>query len=159
MANGKVDSGMMSDREINLLAKQLGVPNFVGALADDQLGYLCGYAAWGSVINYQSSGEGGTHWVGVCGRADKHSVLVFDSLGFPPDDRIEELDYQMTYNDHRVQSDHSSVCGLYALLFCRHIGMGGTWSKWMALWDTQHDEVGRDRNDQKVVRMLNSLLA
>ena len=111
----------LSNTELDAMAEKLNIPNYLGAVPDDQLQIRPGCCG---IVNYQSTGEPGSHWVGwwFDDYDDFEMLYVFDSLGFPPDDVVEraakKYATQVVFTDEPVQSSHSSVCGLYALLFC-----------------------------------------
>ena len=70
-------------------------------------------------MNYQSSGEPGSHWTAL--RRFDGTIYHFDSLGFPPDEKVEqyleESSLELESEPIRLQRDESHYCGHYCLLF------------------------------------------
>lgn len=73
----------------------------------------------GCIINYQSTGEAGSHWIAL--RRFGGTLYHFDSLGFPPDEKVEEYltdtGLELASEPIRLQRDESHYCGHYCLLF------------------------------------------
>lgn len=82
------------------------------------------------VINTKPSNHPGEHWVCVV-KTENNTGIYFDSFGFPPynlpeiglilDDCTEWI-----FNDIRLQSTFSTVCGQYCIFFLTHFARGLT---------------------------------
>lgn len=102
--------------EVNTLAKELKIKNYLGAFPDDISIELPQTARF--VMNYQGSDEGGSHWYGVIRKGKE--AFVYDSLGAPPDDRLLSLlrknkVTKVHYSTKRTQRDDDNVCGVLAV--------------------------------------------
>lgn len=80
------------------------------------------------VVNTQDSKREGLHWVAVM-KTENRLGVYFDSFGYPPLPEIGELfdnciDYQ--FNDTRLQSSLSTVCGQYVIFALTHLARGFT---------------------------------
>ena len=69
------------------------------------------------VINLDAFPSGGSHWVALfCD--EKGQQFYFDTAGLPPPEQLNRiLDGNVIYSSNRMQSDCSSVCGEYCILF------------------------------------------
>lgn len=94
------------------------------------------------ILNHSDCQDPGTHWLGctIVDEGDAGKVAIwFDSYGLPPDNPLENRamnhdvddphflkwfqDLGVTdvrYNEHRLQSDFSDVCGLYSVYFLKY---------------------------------------
>ena len=111
----------MTNDDIDRLAEELGVKHYAGCWPDDQLPLL--EDKEGCILNYQSTGEPGSHWTAL--RRYGNTIYHFDSLGFPPDEHVEELldktGMELETEPIRLQRDESHYCGHYCLLFLRSV--------------------------------------
>ena len=104
--------------------------NYIGTYAIDMLPRLMKYNyPVIMVINLDDSSKGGSHWVALAIGLDGRS-LYFDSFGrTPPKLILEYMKYYsryQAYNDARLQSVISNVCGFYVIFFslCMDRGLG-----------------------------------
>lgn len=80
------------------------------------------------VINTKPHTHPGEHWVAIVKTADRKGIY-FDSYGNPPFN-MEEIGLVLdtcddwTYNETRLQSSYSAVCGQYCIFFLTHIARG-----------------------------------
>jgi hypothetical protein len=103
------------------------------------------------VINTDDSHLPGTHWVAVY-FPQVNCVEYFDSYGLPPleDDIIDFMrrNAQTTqFNNVKLQSNDSMVCGQYCVYFLHHRSLGHSLEHLVTYFDRDSS-----RNDQKVDR-------
>lgn len=76
------------------------------------------------IVNLQSDKEDGSHWVGVC--IKNKIAYVFDSLGDPPDDKLQNYlkkrKLKIVHNPFKFQQDKSALCGWFAMYFIIQVG-------------------------------------
>jgi hypothetical protein len=83
-----------------------------------------------AIINTAPSSSEGEHWIALYHGPDK-TVELFDSLGSvsihqaPVESLLQSVGSNIVHNQQRLQSDCSSVCGEYCILYlyCRLSGM------------------------------------
>lgn len=107
-----------------------------------------------AVCNTSPSDTLGTHWVVVCIDSCRRGEF-FDSLGMPPHtyglERSMDNVKTWVYNDKKLQSDTSVVCGFYAIAFCRAKLLGIDMQTFVSLFSTR-DYHG---NDDLIYRNIN----
>lgn len=115
------------------------------------------------VLNYQSSYESGSHYYAI--RVIGKNMIVFDSLGFPPDQPI--IDYckvnklKIITNKQRIQSDKSHYCGHYCLLFLKnvrgdcHTQLALEIDKFYKNFNLKETPTALKANDQKIKDLIN----
>ena len=79
------------------------------------------------IINLQTSGEGGSHW--VCARAlDDGRAFYFDSYGGRPDDRVlamlKRTSPRIMSNSSQYQKKETGTCGHFCVLVLRLLAEG-----------------------------------
>lgn len=118
----------MNSLEIQECLAKLPVRN-VGVYAADKLPHRISPST-AIVVNTEPHNEDGEHWVAFYLNG-KGVIEYFDSYGQPPylpfyQGFLRRNARRYLYNEHRLQSDTSQVCGHYCLvyLYCRsHYGL------------------------------------
>ena len=82
------------------------------------------------VVNTKPQDHKGEHWVAIVKTEDRKGIY-FDSFGMPPYNLPEVGDVlenctEWTFNNTRLQSSFSTVCGQYVLFFLTHYARGFT---------------------------------
>ena len=112
--------------------------------------YPCGF-----VTNTDPSHQPGTHWVAFY-FVSKEEGEFFDSYGYPPNhykgsfkDFLDKHSYDWNFNDRKLQSNWSDVCGQYCIFYPGHRARGFSMNKIVQLF-------GNDTalNDAKVSRFV-----
>ena len=119
----------MNTLDIEKYLSKLPVQNF-GVYAADQLPHYISPST-AIIVNTDPHNENGTHWVAFYLNRNGGLIEFFDSYGQPPhlqfyQGLLRRNARRYLYNEHRLQSDNTLVCGHYCLvyLFCRtHYGM------------------------------------
>jgi hypothetical protein len=98
-----------------------GVVGFRGTVPVDQIPRKLGEGE-SVIINLQTSGEGGSHW--VCAKAlDDGRALYFDSYGGRPDDRVlamlKRTSPKVVTNTSQYQKKETGTCGHFCVLVLR----------------------------------------
>ena len=105
------------------------------------------------IVNTDDHTKSGTHWVAIY--IDKCSnALYFDSFGLPPfvPDHINRLRKnckKIRWNNVRLQSDFSDVCGQYCIMFLRYMSEGLGYHKFI-----ENFSENLDKNDEIVRRYV-----
>ena len=109
-----------------ILRLMQGTPNFIGCFAEDQLDFtLTSFPAY-MIVNVDHSSLPGSHWIGLM--VNRESIEVFDPLGFDifnwsrvPCTLLSFVHHFSTHRKliihQRIQPDHSTLCGFYAMFF------------------------------------------
>lgn len=113
----------MNTIEIENYLSKLSVQN-VGVYAADQLPHRISPST-AMVVNTDPHNEDGTHWVAfyLDGEVESRGVIeFFDSYGQPPhlyfyQGFLRRNARRYLYNEHRLQSDNTQVCGHYCLVY------------------------------------------
>lgn len=104
--------------------------NVIGVYAADRLPRSDCHYPCGLIVNTDIHSKPGKHWCAfyleTSGKVD-----FFDSYGFDTGYYNQSWKYwvrnrSVTYNNIRIQSDYSDVCGLYCLYFLRQRLLGQT---------------------------------
>ena len=66
--------------------------------------------------NYILNLNGTSHW---CGLIVGEPSVYFDSFGFPPDQKIEDMMDKYIYNPYDIQALPSSSCGYFVIAFLK----------------------------------------
>jgi len=74
------------------------------------------------VCNTDNSNQPGTHWVAIY-FSELGKCEYFDSYGLPPlfsdvTQKLLKIDQTFTYNEKRLQSFQTNVCGTYSIIYC-----------------------------------------
>lgn len=132
----------------------------VGVYAADCLPYRISPST-AIVVNTDPHNEDGTHWVAfyLDGEEEGKGIIeYFDSFGQPPhfqfyQEFLRRNGRRYIYNDHRLQSDNSMVCGLYCLVYLylrthHHPPLGVKMTDFVQLFDfssTAHNDAMIER--------------
>ena len=115
---------------------------FVGVFAADELPKLNTFPC-GFVANTDPSTEPGTPWVAFY-FPSREKGEFFDSYGYPPG-YYGFKSYEIeTWNQHKLQSSWSNVCGQYCIFYLYHKSRGYSMSKIVNLF-TDNTSIN-DRN-------------
>ena len=101
---------------------------FCGVFAADQLPETVDTFPCGFVANTDPSTEPGTHWVSFY-FPSRDKGEFFDSYGYPPEHYGFKLYEIETWNDRKLQSSWSQVCGQYCIFYLYHKSRGYSMSK------------------------------
>jgi Adenovirus endoprotease len=102
---------------------------YLGTFASDQLPFQVFKYPCALIVNTDPSYKPGRHWVALYFDSDRHCDF-FDSFGFYPITPsvltfITNNSIKLRYNNMKLQSVCSTVCGLYCIQFlyrrCRYI--------------------------------------
>jgi len=114
MRAGKL-SNELTDADIDNLAKQFKIPNFLGCFIRDETPKL--KVGQSCIINL----NGRSHWTSLIRLPD--GFFYFDSFGVIGPKNLETIDYIYTETD--LQKMCSSACGFYCLGFLLSMNRGG----------------------------------
>lgn len=122
---------MISDRELEVAARDLNIPRFRGVYSKDLLPKFPkpGYYIVNMENSVNSSGKPlpGTHWVLVDSYPDK--TYYIDAFGvFPPTEIVTHFRAPLIYNSKQVQDLNSDLCGFYCLYFAFQHASGRPYS-------------------------------
>ena len=113
--NKIIDAGASSERDLKLLAKELGIKlNFVGSIFDIKSLKPGNYILLISPSKKIRNG----HWVAL--RVLKKSCKYFDSYAMPPPRVLEDNCKNLSWNKIQVQDLRSSHCGLFCIYWLKH---------------------------------------
>lgn len=117
----------MNDRKIHrILTRNLTtLPNFLGVFPCNSLPEIRQYPC-GFVLNLDSEGEKGSHWVGVF-MPQPQFIWYFDSYGFGPNECVLDSLGNFTKfvrNAYMFQTRKSTCCGFYACYFIYKCSLG-----------------------------------
>ena len=101
---------------------------FCGVFAADQIPKTIDTFPCGFVANTDPSTEPGTHWVCFYFPSGGKTEF-FDSYGHPPDHYGFKLHDIETWNNRKLQSSLSEVCGQYCIFYLYHKSRGYSMSK------------------------------
>ena len=75
------------------------------------------------IVNLDTVGGKGTHWVSYFNSPAEKYVEYFDSFGLPPPDEVKKYlftsEKQIIYNTAELQSRDSELCGYYCIYYIR----------------------------------------
>jgi hypothetical protein len=150
----------LSNVELSKLAELLQIP-IRGVFADDQLPDKIKVNE-GGIVNLQHQDQPGTHWVAYFNsNNDYKKVYAYDSLGFPPDERLEPYlktaqnrgkKKQLEYFEYPTQPDESTLCGYYALYFLDMMFKGNSFNDTICSLKTNPADI--HLNDKIVITYL-----
>ena len=104
-----------------------------GVFAADQLPKTIATFPCGFVANTDPSTEPGTHWISFYFPSPESLVFtfphLFDSYGHPPEHYGFKLYAIETWNNRKLQSSWSQVCGQYCIFYLYHKSRGYSMSK------------------------------
>lgn len=129
---------------------------FCGVFPCDKLPQTIGKWPCGFVANTDPSSEPGTHWVAFYFPSE-HKGEFFDSYGQPPDryrdsfgDFLKEHAYDWTFNERKLQSAWTDVCGHYCIFYLSHRARGHSMNKIVQLFT--NDTMLNDTNVARFVK-------
>ena len=104
----------------------------VGVFAADSLPVHLPNQPFGLIVNTDRSFNPGRHWCAIYSDAHRH-MEFFDSYGRVPEENsvfisrwLDNKAKTQDYNRRLLQSNQSTVCGLYCLLYLRQRLCGGS---------------------------------
>ena len=112
----------MDTNEINTIVKSLGISNFLGVFAVNELIFIPSKSTGTLIFNTEPAQENGQHWIAIC--INKASVFYFDSLNtdfylsayviiF-----LQRLRKNVFFSNIQIQTEKSDNCGIHCLVFC-----------------------------------------
>ena len=112
----------MDSNEINKFAQTLGLGDFIGVFAVDELTLIPKSRTGLLIFNTDTSQNIGQHWIALC--ITKNNIYYFDSLSceFYHSKHFKEymkfIKKKFTWNTIQIQHDLSDKCGIHSLVFC-----------------------------------------
>ena len=100
---------------INNVLKNL--KNFEGCYSKDQIPLIENNKSL--IFNLENSYQTGSHWVGLS--RQNNNIFIFDSFGIGDiPNKLYKIykNYNIIENIYRIQDIHSSLCGMFCVLFC-----------------------------------------
>ena len=126
---------------------------YLGTFARDQLPSIIKYPAC-FIFNNQSSDQYGEHWVALFINKKRHAEF-FDSFGNEPkyynlDKYLQKFskNYKI-FNTLAIQSNDSTFCGYYCILFCLFKTRGYSMNKFLSFFK---DTVSNDKLLKKLTK-------
>jgi hypothetical protein len=112
----------MDTNEINTIVKSLGISNFLGVFAVNELIFIPSKSTGTLIFNTEPAQENGQHWIAIS--INKASVFYFDSLNtdfylsayviiF-----LQRLRKNVFFSNIQIQTEKSDNCGIHCLVFC-----------------------------------------
>ena len=114
-------TGLMTNVELDRLARRMRVPYFRGVFMRDALPNEGVRRNESGIVNLDNSSGPGTHWVAYAKRGDR--AMYFDSFGNlpPPNELVRYLGghvvTRIEYNRTPHQTYDQSICGQLCLQF------------------------------------------
>jgi hypothetical protein len=122
----------------------------IGVFASDTLPRRQTNRVYGLIVNTDPHNKSGQHWCAIYSDASGNKEF-FDSYGRPPEKNSIDIQTWISaradaihYNKSQLQSENSSVCGLYCLLYLRQRLMGLTLQQFLEQFDRYHLEANDD---------------
>ena len=150
--NSKCDYHKMYTHEIQyVLDHGIWVKNLQAKVcAKDQLPRQKPNHVKAYIINTEKSNKSGEHWVAVIFN-NNGKVLYFDSYGLPPlhteiINFLNNHSLSWRYNQQRLQSLQSKVCGLYCIFILDAAARGHNIQKYLQQTFLSTDHHRNDRN-------------
>ena len=112
---------------------------FCGVFPADELPIIDTFPC-GLVANTDPSNKPGTHWLAFYFPSSQKGEF-FDSYGYPPKHYGEFFEsYKISeWNNHRLQSSWSEVCGQYCIFYLYHSSRGYSMNKIVNLFSSNAD--------------------
>lgn len=117
--------------------------NVVGVYAADQLPVKTMQRPYGFIANTDIHLMQGHHWCAFF--HDGYDLEFFDSYGRSPERNsvyfkqwLNKRSSSVRVNKHQIQSDSSSVCGLYCILYLRNRLLGQTMTDFIDHFDSSN---------------------
>lgn len=108
------------------------------------------------VVNTDDSTLPGTHWVAIYVSKNGKTYQYFDSYGLPPliENHFDFLkDRNIKFNQKRLQSDTTKVCGQYCLAFLNARMNGVTMKSFLSSFSKN-----TKKNDTKIKKHIGKML-
>lgn len=128
----------------------------IGVFAADRLPSALPQTPFGFIVNTDIHSKPGVHWCAFFSDASGRFEF-FDSYGRPPGinshyfKRWIEIKAKTVHTNHiQIQSDNSTLCGLYSILFLRQRLAGYTFQQFL----NRFDAVSLYSNDYYVADMM-----
>ena len=112
----------MDSNEINTIVRQIGITNFLGVFAVNELILIPPKTEGILIFNTEPAQENGQHWIAIC--INKTNVFYYDSLNsdFYLSEHLvhffQQIRKTVFLNDVQIQTDKSDNCGVHCLVFC-----------------------------------------
>ena len=112
----------MDTNEINTIVIDLGISNFLGVFAVNELIFIPPKSRGTLIFNTEPANENGQHWIAIC--INKTSVFYYDSLNtdFYLSAYVVKLFQRLRKNVFlskiQIQTEKSNNCGIHCLVFC-----------------------------------------
>ena len=112
----------MDTNEINTIVKSLGISNFLGVFAVNELSFIPPKSKGTLIFNTEPAQENGQHWIAIC--INKASVFYFDSLNTDfylsayVINFFQRLRKNVFLSKIQIQTEKSDNCGIHCLVFC-----------------------------------------
>lgn len=120
--------------------------NVIGVFASDRLPNQEFQRPYGLIVNTDTHSKPGRHWCSIYSDKRGH-IEFFDSYGKSPKDNsvtisqwINNKAKTITFNRNKLQSDQSSLCGQYCILYLRQRLLGNTLEQFINVFDTSNVE-------------------
>ena len=120
-----------SQLECCIKCDEVLAPRVIGVFASNRLSMVGVKQSYGLIVNTDKSSDPGQHWCAIYNDGHGH-LEFFDSYGRPPKDNsafipqwINRRAMTLNFSRKQFQSDHSTVCGLYCILYL-HQRLNGT---------------------------------
>ena len=113
---------IMDSNKINEFAQKLGIKDFIGVFAVDELSLIPRSMTGLLIFNTDTSQKIGQHWIALC--ITKNNIYYFDSLSCQFQHSIHFKEYmkftkkRLILNTIQIQHDLSDKCGIHSLVFC-----------------------------------------
>ena len=144
----------MNTLQINKIMEKNKYTNkiYLGTFARDELPHKISYPS-AFILNTQPRSQTGEHWLAIYFDKNKNGIF-FDSYGksassFKLKEFMKKHSKSYKYNKVKLQSDTSSYCGVYVVLFLLHI------SKYFILESFLKKFKSPDENDNMIKKFLN----
>ena len=152
----------MDSTQLNIILKKLLGDVFKGVFAIDELQevkLLKDSKSWGIIVNTAKRHQSGEHWICICKTKTSTNINYFCSYGTSPDmfDEIETFLaqwIQVLYNPFQIQSNCSSFCGHFCVLFLfTRLKEKKSYETFLSIFSKENQK----RNDTKAIRWFNQI--
>lgn len=131
----------------------------IGVFPSDRLPEWALPKSYGIIVNTDPANQPGQHWCAIYCDAQGH-LEFFDSYGRSPERNsmfittwIHRRSNHVRFNQKQLQSDRSSVCGQYCLLFLHQRRQGITLRQFLDTFDSSNF----DTNDAYVTSVVSTM--
>jgi hypothetical protein len=128
---------------------------FLGTFASDEIHKIkIKNLPCGLIANTDNSSQPGRHWICIFFTKDGTGEY-FDSYGRKPNSNftsfLKKHTNRVKFNNKRLQSNYSNVCGHYCLLFFLFKSLNHPQQKFLSLFDSKEWL----KNDEKIIQLFN----